>query len=61
MADWFGDITILSQKNDETMLAGVFTDQAALRGFLEQLWNLNFSILYVERIDEKPLTGFFEN
>ena len=61
MADWFGDITILSQKNDETLLAGVFTDQAALRGFLEQLWNLNFAILYVERIDDRPLTTFLGN
>ena len=58
MAEWFGDITILSQINGETLLAGVFTDQAALRGFLEQLWNLNFAILYVERISEQSAQNF---
>jgi len=31
-------------------LIGKFTDQAALRGFLDSLWNLNFSIISVEKI-----------
>lgn len=52
ITDWFGDITILSQENDETLLVGPFADQAALRGFLDQLWNLNFTILSVERIED---------
>jgi hypothetical protein len=50
---WFGDITIIPQENGETLLAGPFADQAALRGFLDQLWNLNFTILSVERIGTK--------
>lgn len=53
IADWFSDITIISQENDETLFCGQFADQAALRGFLEQLWNLNFSILYLERIEDE--------
>lgn len=49
---WFGELTILPQENDETLLAGEFADQSALRGFLDQLWNLNFTILAVKRIDK---------
>lgn len=48
--DWFGDITIIPQENGETILVGRFADQPALRGFLDQLWNLNFTLLSVERI-----------
>ena len=50
LADWFGEITLLPQENDETLLIGEFADQSALRGFIEQLWNLNFTILSIERI-----------
>lgn len=53
--DWFGEFTILPQGNGETVLVGQFTDQAALRGFLDQLWNLNFTILAVEEIENDPL------
>ena len=49
--DWFGGITVIPQENGETVLVGPFRDQAALRGFLDQLWNLNFTVLSVERID----------
>ena len=52
--DWFGDITIIPQENDETLLVGQFADQAALRGFLDQLWNLNFTILSLERVENGP-------
>lgn len=47
---WFENITIIPQDNNETLLVGQFADQAALRGFLDQLWNLNFTLLSVERI-----------
>ncbi len=50
LADWFGDIVVLPQENGETLILGEFPDQAALRGFLDQLWNLNFSVLSVERL-----------
>ena len=49
--DWFGDITVTPQENGETLLVGQFTDQSALRGFMDRLWNLNFTILYLERIE----------
>jgi len=52
-ADWFECLTIISLEKSETLLEGVFADQPALRGCLEQLWNLNFTILSVERIDHE--------
>ena len=52
--DWFGDITIIPQENDETLLVGQFADQSALRGLLDQLWNLNFTILSLEKIENDP-------
>jgi len=48
--DWFSFIEILSQENDEILLLGLFADQAALRGFLDHIWNLNLTVLSVERI-----------
>jgi hypothetical protein len=53
VADWFGDITVIPQENGETLLVGQFVDQPALRGFLDQLWNLNFTVLSVERIENE--------
>lgn len=49
--DWLGDITLIPQANGETVLIGRFADQAALRGCLVQLWNLNCTILSIERIE----------
>jgi hypothetical protein len=51
--DWFGEITITPQENDGTLLCGEFADQPALRGFMDQLWNLNFTVLYLERIENE--------
>ncbi|MEI7847994.1 MAG: hypothetical protein WCK35_19495 [Chloroflexota bacterium] len=52
-ADWFGDIAIIPQKNGETVLIGDFSDQPALRGFMEHLWNFNFTVLSVERSEDE--------
>ena len=50
--EWFGGITILPQEQGETMLVGEFPDQSALRGLLEQLWNLNYTVLSIEQIEK---------
>lgn len=52
-ADWLDDLTILPQENGETLLVCAFPDQPALRGFLEELWNLNITVINVERIDNE--------
>lgn len=53
IADWFGDITVIPQENGETLLVGQFVDQPALRGLLDQLWNLNFAIVSFERFENE--------
>jgi hypothetical protein len=50
LMEWFGNFSVQPLENDGTLLIGQFADQSALRGFLDQLWNLNFTILSVERI-----------
>ncbi len=52
-ADWLEDLVILPQENGETLLVSAFPDQPALRGFLDQLWNLNITVITVERIDHE--------
>jgi hypothetical protein len=52
-ADWLSNLTLIPQENGETLLIGTFTDQPALRGFLEQLWNLNITVITVERIENE--------
>ncbi len=49
-ADWFGHLTVTPQENGKTTITGTFIDQPALRGFLEQLWNLNITVLSIERM-----------
>jgi hypothetical protein len=48
--DWLDNLSLIPQENGETLLVGSFTDQPALRGFLDQLWNLNITVITVERI-----------
>ena len=51
--DWFGDLTLTPLENGGTLLVGPFSDQPALRGFLTQLWNLNFTVVSVEKIENE--------
>ena len=53
VTDWLGDLTILPQENGESILEGTFTDQPALRGILDQLWDLNITVISVERIENE--------
>ncbi len=50
---WYDELKIDIQENGETVLTGYFPDQSALRGLLEQLWNLNYIVLSVERIENE--------
>ncbi len=49
---WNNDICILSSEKDGTLLVCQVLDQAALCSFLHRLWNLNLTILTVERIED---------
>jgi hypothetical protein len=48
---WIDDARVIDQDNIETLLAVRIVDQPALRGIMDQLWNLNFTILSVEKAE----------
>ncbi len=56
IVDWVDDLSIFPQENGDTILVGHIPDQAALRGLLEQLWNLNYTVLAVELIETRKET-----
>jgi hypothetical protein len=55
--DWFDGLTVATtQGNKEaptTTLTGRVADQAALRGMLCKLWDLNLVLASVQRIEEE--------
>jgi hypothetical protein len=51
--DWLDNLSLIPQEDGETLLVGSFTDQPALRGFLDQLWNLNITVITIERIENE--------
>jgi hypothetical protein len=53
VTEWFPNLTVMAQDNGETVLAGQLADQAALRGLLDQLWDLNLTVLAVDRIERE--------
>lgn len=46
--DRFGGLMVTLLETGGTRFVGPFPDQSALRGFLDQLWNLNFTVLSVD-------------
>ena len=54
-ADWFDGMTI-THREDETVspvsvLEGPVADQAALRGLLTKLWDLNLDLIAIQRFN----------
>ncbi len=56
--DWFNGMAITQEGGEGTLatstLQGVVSDQAALLGLLQNLYNLGFPLLTVERIANSP-------
>lgn len=48
--DRFNGMDVTPLTSGGTLITGRFIDQPALRGFLTQLWNLNFTVLSVEKV-----------
>jgi len=52
-SDWFRELTVAFERAQDgspiTTLAGPVADQAALRGILNRLWDLNLTLLSVTR------------
>ena len=56
-AQWLAGMSITTEKTDvgcrSTVLTGSLADQAALRGVLTRLWDLNLDIISVTRIGKQ--------
>jgi hypothetical protein len=54
---WFSSMIVALEKSTDcpttTTLTGALADQAALRGMLCRIWDLNLTIVSVRRIDEE--------
>ena len=63
ITDCFSELVLTPLDDGKTLLVGPFVDQAALRGLLNQLWNLNITVLSVDKIenDNKQEKRIFEH
>jgi hypothetical protein len=54
-SDWFSGLTITYETESDgdtvTTLRGPIADQAALRGALSRLWDLNLTLISVRRLE----------
>ena len=50
---WFSSMAI-ALEGDTTTLTGAVVDQAALRGILSRLWDLNLALISVNPIEPDP-------
>ena len=54
-SEWLADMSIASERTEAggpaVELTGLLADQAALRGVLNRLWDLNLAVISVSRID----------
>jgi len=54
-SEWLDDLQLVSRKETNgmilTTLSGALTDQAALRGLLNRLWDLNLVLYSVQQVD----------
>lgn len=50
LAEWFTPLCIANQPNGDATLTGTVRDQAELYGILLKLYNLNFTLIAVQRL-----------
>ena len=55
-SDWFDGFTITPQADDETLLVGPVSDQAALHGLLAKIRDLGLTLSLVQRVEAASLT-----
>lgn len=53
-ADWFDPLVIRHEANGEATLTGPVRDQAELFGLLLKIFNLNLTLLAVDRVESAP-------
>jgi hypothetical protein len=52
---WFDGMQIISERHDETVIAGPVTDQAALHGLLAKVRDLGLPLISVHRVGSESL------
>lgn len=59
-SEWLGNMQLVSRKEADgmyfTTLFGTLTDQAALRGLLNRLWDLNLVLCSVQQVDPTTIS-----
>jgi hypothetical protein len=50
-SDWFGGLTIFSEGEDATLIAGLVPDQAALHGILTKINDLGLVLESIQRVE----------
>ena len=51
-SDWFGGLTVRSEGEDMTVIAGIVPDQAALHGLLTKINDVGLTLVSVDRIED---------
>jgi hypothetical protein len=58
-SDWFACLSVASYQEPDgmfvTTIHGVLNDQAALRGLLNRLWDLNLEVVSLQRVDTQNI------
>jgi hypothetical protein len=52
-ANWFGEITVDYDDDDNTVLTGIVPDQPALHGILDRIRDLNLTLISVTQFEPK--------
>ena len=55
-SDWFSGMAV-TLEDDVTILTGAVADQAALRGILTKIWDLNLTLISINRIQMNSMGG----
>lgn len=56
-SNWFEELTIQNEPNNETILIGLINDQAALFGVLNKIQGLNLTLISVNRSKHQMFQG----